>query len=156
MKEEDPDAHFSFVISEENDLEILFIQTSGMRRFLTNYPNIIYLDGTYCLVDLGFPVYVFFTSDGEMHSNVAAYAIVKDETKLTLTSLLGEFVKLNPEIQAKIETIIMDKDAAEIGAIKTVLPNSNILLCRFHVACNLRDAPIRYCTADDKAQAKYS
>ena len=104
---------------------------------LEQYPEILYLDGTYCLNNLGYPVYVFLTTDGELHGNVAAYAIVKDEKKVTLTGLLREFVALNPA-STGIETIVLDKDAAEIAAVKAVLPNTNILLCRFMWPLTLR------------------
>ena len=53
----------------------------------------------------------------------------------------------------KIKTFIVDKDAAEIAAIKAVFPDTNIILCRFHVSNNFKDANSKYsknCSAQDK------
>ena len=154
MKETDKDSKFTLVTSDEKEgskLEILFVQTSNMQRILGQYPDIVNLDGTYCINNLGFPCYVFMVADGEGTGSVVAYALVKDETTTTLTSLLKEFNDLNPNV--KIKTFIVDKDAAEIAAIKAVFPDTNIILCRFHVSNNFKDANSKYsknCSAQDK------
>lgn len=143
MTETDKDSVFFIAKSPDTEnLEILFIQTSQMRKVLGQYHDVVNLDGTYCINNLGFPCYVFMVADGENAGNVVAYALVKDETTATLSCLLSEFSKLNPNLN--IKTFIVDKDAAEIGAIKTVFPTANILLCYFHVRNNFLDANRKY------------
>ena len=77
MKAKNKDAQYTLAVDDNSDVEIIFIQTANMRMNLNKYPEILYLDGTYCLNNLGYPVYVFLTTDGELHGNVVAYAIVK-------------------------------------------------------------------------------
>ena len=73
--------------------------------------------------------------------------MVKNETT-TLTCLLTEFSNLNPN--SVVKTFIVDKDAAEIAAIKAVLPETNIiLLCKFHVKNNFKDAKSKYDLANE-------
>ena len=65
-----------------------------MKKVLLSYPDIVNLDGTYCINNLGFPCYVFMVADGE----VVTYALVKDETTNTLTFVVEEFRNLNPNV----------------------------------------------------------
>ena len=48
---------------------------------------------------------------------------------MTLTCLLTEFSNLNHNVVVK--TFIVDKDAAEIAAIKAVFPETNIILDQY-------------------------
>ena len=48
-------------------------------------------------------------------------------------SVLNTFKRKNSCEVAKIKTIVIDKDPAELGAIQRVLPGVNIVICKFHV-----------------------
>ena len=113
-----------------------------MKKVLLSYPDIVNLDGTYCINNLGFPCYVFMVADGENSGQVVAYALVKDETAATLTFVLEEFKKQNSK--ANVKTFIVDKDAAEIAAIKAVFTDIDIILCKFHVINNFKDAASKF------------
>ena len=143
MTSQDKDAVFSIVkCPVTNNVNILFLQTGSMRKVLAQYPDVIHLDGTYCINNLGYPVYVMMVSDGEGNGRVVAYALVQNETADTLTNLLTEFKNVNKDVE--IKAFVVDKDAAEISAIKNVFPGVSVLLCNFHVTNNLKDASVRY------------
>ncbi|RUS74849.1 hypothetical protein EGW08_017406 [Elysia chlorotica] len=150
MTQADAGSHFSILIAENSTVDLIFFQTSNMRRFLQSYPSVIFMDGTYCINNLGYPVYVFMCVDGDLKGHVVAYAIVRDETKVTLAHLLEQFVSKN---NVEVDTFVVDKDAAEIAAIKQVMPGVKILLCRFHVASTFKDATNKYCNRSEKTEA---
>lgn len=148
MKDSDNPSHVSLVTDESSgNVNVLFFQTASMRLILGQYPSVVYMDGTYCLNNLGYPVYVFMVTDGNMKGHAVGYAVVKDETKVTLSQLLTQFVNKNP---VSINTFVVDKDAAEIAAVKNVLPHISILLFRFHVSVNFHDAVGKYCRKKEK------
>ena len=66
-------------------------------------------------------------------NQIVAYAVVSNEMGDTVTKLLEVFVSHNIAVKEKIETVMIDKDFAEMKAIKAVLPGANILICKFHV-----------------------
>ncbi|RUS70027.1 hypothetical protein EGW08_022214 [Elysia chlorotica] len=150
MTQADAGAHFSILIAENSTVDLIFFQTSNMRRFLQSYPSVIFMDGTYCINNLGYPVYVFMCVDGDLKGHVVAYAIVRDGTKVTLAHLLEQFVSKN---NIEVDTFVVDKDAAEIAAIKQVMPGVKILLCRFRVASTFKDATNKYCNRSEKTEA---
>ncbi|GFS24485.1 structural maintenance of chromosomes protein 6 [Elysia marginata] len=87
-----------------------------------------------------------------MKGHVVAYAITRNQTKVTLSRLLKEFIT-KIDVGPQIQTFVVGKDAVEIAAIKGAIPNVNILLCRFHVALTLRDAVSKCCEAKEKVRA---
>ena len=51
---------------------------------------------------------------------------------MTLSVLFSEFVHKNEGM--KVKTVVVDKDASEIGAVRQTMPECNVVLSRFHVA----------------------
>ena len=45
----------------------------------------------------------------------------------------------------KVKTVVVDKDASEIGAVRQTMPECNVVLSRFHVAKTLMEAVKKYC-----------
>ena len=52
-----------------------------------------YIDGTCCLNRYNYPLYVFLVVGGDNTGHVVGYALVKDETTCTLSSLFSEFMR---------------------------------------------------------------
>ena len=142
MVAEDPGAHFS-IFSESGKISVLFFQTAYMKKMLNSYPDVLYIDSTYCLNLYGYPVVVFMIVDGDNVGHCVGYACVRDEKMMTLSVLFGEFVRKNEGV--KVKTVVVDKDASEIGAVRQTMPECNVVLCRFHVAKTLMEAVRKYC-----------
>ena len=142
MVTQDAGAHYS-VFEEDNTIKTVFIQTTHMKRLLRSYPDVLFIDTTYCLNTFSYPVVVFMVVDGDNVGQCVGYACVKDERMVTLSVLFGEFVRRNEGVC--VRTVIVDKDASEIAAVKMTMPECDIVLCRFHVAKSLYDAVRKYC-----------
>ncbi|KAK3800786.1 hypothetical protein RRG08_003190 [Elysia crispata] len=136
MVAKDPGAHFS-IFSESGKISVLFFQTAYMKKMLNSYPDVLYIDNTYCLNLYGYPVVVFMIVDGDNVGHCVGYACVRDEKMMTLSVLFGEFVRKNEGV--KVKTVVVDKDASEIGAVRQTMPECNVVLCRFHVAKTLME-----------------
>ena len=51
-----------------------------------------------------------------------------------------------------VKTVVVDKDASEIGAVRQTTPDCNIILCRSHVAKTLYEAVRKYCTRGEQEE----
>ena len=145
---DDPGCTIS-VIESEGVIEVIYIQTSAMRRVLNSYPQMLFVDGTYCVNKHSMPLYVFAVCDGNGQGQVVSYALVKDERASTLRSLFREFEKFNP-LGESLKTIMTDKDLNEIAQIKQVFPSVNIMLCRFHVQKAFKSGIAAHCHEEDR------
>ncbi|GFN84317.1 Zinc finger swim domain-containing protein 3 [Plakobranchus ocellatus] len=150
MCKEDSTSQYFIRGDSENNMSTLFFQTGAMRRILNVYCDVLFVDGTYCLNNLGYPLYVFLCVDGEIKGRVVGYCIVKDETTTTLTDVFQDFISSN---HINVKTVVVDKDAAEIAAIKEVFPEVNILLCSFHVAQSFKTAATKYCPPSEREKS---
>ncbi|CAB4438545.1 unnamed protein product [Rhizophagus irregularis] len=78
---------------------------------------------------------VIVVIDNHFKSRIVAFAIIEDETLDTFRWILMTLFKetdINPKI------IFTDSDPSLISAIKEIYPNTNHLLCIFHIDLNLR------------------
>ena len=71
-------AHFS-IFSESGKISVLFFQTSYMKKMLNSYPDMLYIDSTYCLNLYGYPVVVFMIVDGDNVGHCGGYACARDD-----------------------------------------------------------------------------
>ena len=149
MVTSDPGAHFR-IFTESGKISIVFFQTSYMKKMLSLYPDVLYIDSTYCLNLYGYPVVVFMIVDGDNVGHCVGYACVRDEKMATLSVLFSEFVRKNEGVNVK--TVVVDKDASEIGAVRQTMPGCNLILCRFHVAKTMYEAVRKYCTRGEQEE----
>lgn len=128
------------VTDESKELQVLFIQTPHMQRAFRAFPEVLLLDATYRTNKLKMPLFVFVVQDGSGISHAVAYAFVACEQQHVVTRLLEVFVRENP---AALDTkvVVVDKDFAEIAAIKTAFSSSPaVQLCEFHAVKAFRSA----------------
>ncbi|XP_034233441.1 uncharacterized protein LOC117640701 isoform X2 [Thrips palmi] len=131
----DPEAHIRVGRNEDNELEFLFIQTSGMRKTMQEFGTVLLMDHTYKINSRRMPVSVFMTMDGHGDGRPVGYAFIANERSETIANVLQSFkTSIGAECASKIKTVIIDKDYSEAKAIKNVLPDANIQLCDFHVS----------------------
>ena len=134
--EEDPHATCEVITDEDSgEAQIIFLQTSKMRRLLDMYPTVLFVDSTYKTNDRSMPLFSVMVVDGDRRGQVAAHALILNEQMETLKTVLHTF-RIRNNIDSEVNnlrTVIIDKDFSEIGAIKEVFPNVNIIICKFHV-----------------------
>jgi len=115
------------------ELSVLFWQSPFMKQIYNSYPSMLFMDGTYKINNRNMPLYSVLVVDGEGKGQVVAYAIVRDETVGTLSTVLQVFKDHNLSADDCVKVVMVDKDYAEINAIHTVFPNACIMLCKMHV-----------------------
>ena len=64
-----------------------------MKKMLSLYPHVLYIDSTYCFNLYRYPVVVFMIVDGDNVGHCVSYACVRDEKMATLSVLFSEFVR---------------------------------------------------------------
>ncbi|KAL3191943.1 hypothetical protein MRX96_059446 [Rhipicephalus microplus] len=128
------------ITDENEELQILFIQTPHMQQAYKSFPEVVLLDATYRTNKLKMPLFVFVVQDGCGESQVIAYAFVASEQCHHVTEMLNLFVKENP-CSENTGVIVVDKDFTEISAIRSAFPSApSIQLCQFHVMKAFRTA----------------
>ena len=115
----------------------LFIQDEEMRQTFDAYPEIVFLDATYKLLNLQFPVYLFVCEDSNGLSEIVGMGMLVTEDAESLTWLIESFKNRNPAI-SRTRIVMADKDINERDTIKTVLPHIKVLICLFHTLRTFR------------------
>ncbi|CAK9291549.1 unnamed protein product [Gordionus sp. m RMFG-2023] len=66
----------------ENDSELLgiYFQDASMLHYLKNYPEVIFIDATYKLNNLGMPLFILLVIDSHGQSQIVALWLVKAES----------------------------------------------------------------------------
>ena len=143
----DKDANYTGIFND-SQITTIFFQTGHMKKMLNRYPEMLFIDTTYCLNQFSHPIVVFMIADHENKAHCVAYAVVKDEKMLTFSSLYSQLLSRNPGVNPK--TVVIDKDFSEINAVKQSIPSAKILLCRFHVCRALKDAVNSHCCNEEE------
>ena len=107
------------------------IVTGDMKMCFSRFPNVLFVDSTYCVNKLRMPLYSFLVDDCDGIGRVAAYCFVRNEKKSTIASIFEQFATIHDV--SMIKCVIVDKLLNEITAIKTFIPSAVIQLCKFHV-----------------------
>ncbi|XP_070563064.1 zinc finger SWIM domain-containing protein 3-like [Ptychodera flava] len=131
LQQDDPNATTVVEMSSDDEFELLFFQTSNMKLLYNQYPDVLFIDGTYKVNIEGYPLYAFLIEDGEGKGRAVGYAFVKNEKKDTIHKLFDHVGAKNDLNKVKI--VFLDKDFTEISAVKRSMQNAHIMLCTFHV-----------------------
>ncbi|XP_033121366.1 uncharacterized protein LOC117120449 [Anneissia japonica] len=131
LMEEDPGLNIVVESDGTGTLEFLFLATTDMQRAFQLFPEVLMVDGTYSINKLRMPLYTFVIEDGNGKSQRAAYCFVVNEKRDTLQRMMSRFADVHDVTRIKV--VIVDKDLKEIDAIKSVIPNASVQLCKFHV-----------------------
>jgi hypothetical protein len=55
------------------------------------------------------------------------------QSKDMMRAVFNRFVEWNPDAVAKVQSFVIDKDYVEWAVLQEVFPNSEVVLCQFHV-----------------------
>ena len=123
--------------SEDNEFCGIFVQDVDMRDTFAAFPEILFVDATYKLLELLFPVYVFACEDSNGSTEIAGMGLLMTEDAASVRWLMEKFIERNPE-SAKTRIVMADKDINERDIIKELLPEAQILICLFHTLKSFR------------------
>jgi len=121
LKNSDPGASIEIVVRDNNVLDMLIIQTSQMKATLANFPEVVQMDGTYRLNKSGMPLYALVVEDAHGVGQLVALVLIRGECGINIQTMLEHLKASNPALQ-KTAVFIVDKDFAEIYAIRAVFP----------------------------------
>ena len=121
----------------EKNLKGIFFQDQQMRECFKAYPELLCIDATYKLLELGLPVYLFLVEDSNGQSEIVAVCLLVAEDHDSMCWMFESFKKLNPE-WSQVRVVMADKDIGERDVIKEQLPNARVLICLFHTLRSLK------------------
>jgi hypothetical protein len=81
--------------------------------------------------NLRYPLFTLLIEDGNGIGQPVAFGIMAREDQSHIEAFLEYFAQ-NNNLQIT-QSIVVDKDAAEINAIHAKLPNLHIIICYFHI-----------------------
>ena len=108
-----------------------------MKNMFKAYPELLCLDATYKLLELGLLVYIMLSEDSNGQSEVVAVCLLVQEDTSSMTWMIDAFKKHNQEWE-KIHVIMADKDIGERDMLRQCIPNASVLICLFHTLRSFR------------------
>jgi len=140
MLQNDPGSTAVYAVNDDSELRMLFWQTSSMHDLFAQFPEVLFVDGTYCVNSVRMPLYCLSVQDGYGNGRICGYALVADETFQSIYTLLELFKDKNSASIAQLATVIVDKDFNEIACISQIFPHAKVQICTFHVLKAFRTA----------------
>ncbi len=120
------------ITSESNVFHGIFFQDQEMKQIFSAYLEILFVDATYKLLELRFPVYVLLVEDGNGQSEVASIFLLLEETELSIQTTVNAFKKHNSKWEST-RVIMADKDMTEREVFGAAFPNAELLLFVPHI-----------------------
>lgn len=115
----------------DDNLMGIFFQDEIMKNVYSTYPEMIYVDGTYCSLECKGAVYVVLVEDSLGAGAVAAVGILLKEDEGLIDWFVKTFKEKNPKAE-DVLVIMSDKDKIERKIIKKHFPNAKLIICLFH------------------------
>lgn len=78
-----------------------------------------------------FPLFTLLVEDGHGSGQPVAFGVMVHEDQLHIESFLRFFSTANAI--CRTECVVVDKDLAEINAVRSVWPSVRLIVCYFHV-----------------------
>lgn len=114
-----------------HELQGIYIHGDKMKKVFNAYPEVLFADSTYKLVDLDLPIFVLMVQDGNGQSHIISLGLLVREDKETLKWFLEIFLEKNPA-HNKTMVVVTDKDLTKKAVIRKLLPNISLRICKFH------------------------
>lgn len=120
------------MLIEGDEFRGLFFQNNIMKKNFAAFPEIVFLDGTYKLLNFNGVVYLFLVEDSVGSSEIAGVGILVGEVKQYIDWLISSF-KIKNENSNLINSFMTDKDENMRNVLNSHFPEANLNLCKFHV-----------------------
>lgn len=124
-------------MTKDDVVDGIFYQDKEMRHMYHCFPEMVFVDATYKLNDLRMPIYLFVVEDGNGETEIVALWMVAKEDEASIGGMAEIFKKHNPN-WIKMTTIMADKDFVERDVLKEKFPDTQVLICLFHVLKTFR------------------
>ena len=126
------------IFSDDNkQFKGLYFQDNSMKQCFHAYPEVVFLDATYKLLEIGIPIYLLLCEDSNGTSEIVFVCLLVKEDHESIIWMMETFKKRN-EFWYKIGVVMADKDIGERDAVKSALPTASVLICLFHALRTFR------------------
>lgn len=115
----------------------LFFQDEEMKAAFRAYPELVCIDATYKLLELGLPLYVMLCEDSNGQSEIVSVCLLVVEDATSMAWMTDAFKKHNDKWN-RIRVLMADKDIGERDVLKQSLPDVPVLICLFHTLRSFR------------------
>ena len=122
---------------EDKNFKGLFFHDSQMKHAFEAYPELIFIDATYKLLELGLPTYLLLCEDSNGESEIIGVCLLVSEDASSMKWMMDTFKKCNAEWE-RVHVLMADKDIGERDVLKQCLPNACVLICLFHIPRSFR------------------
>lgn len=112
-----------------------FYMSRSMYQRATLYSDIVFIDATYNVTDVGFKLVPIVGVDYRGKSVILAWAFVLYEDQISYEWLLEQFLSVVPHPP---RTVVSDREQALISAVRSKCPTASHILCLWHVMLNIK------------------
>jgi hypothetical protein len=120
------------------DLYAIFYQNEKMKEMYDRYPDILFVDTTYCLNNIKYPALAMVVQDENGQSLPVCFIIIAYERNSLLDKFFKMFVQINEIYARKTIAIMIDKDLIEDDMLSKNFPGASILYCFWNVFKTLK------------------
>ena len=117
---------------EDSNFKGLFFQDRHMIEAFQAYPEMLCIDATFKLLNLGLPIPSFIGQ-----SEIVGVCLLVSEDAVSMEWMLSTFKKHN-EQWSSMRVIMADKDIKERKVFKEAMPDASVLICLFHTLRTFR------------------
>ena len=122
---------------EQSNFQGLFFQDKIMKEVFKAYPELIFVDATDKLLNLGFLTFLILSEDSNGESEISTVCLLASEDGDSIKCMFDTFKQHNDRWEAT-RVVMADKDLKERDIIKQCLPNAIVLICLFHTLRTFR------------------
>ena len=122
---------------EDKNFKGLFFHDSQMKQAFEAYPELIFINATYKLLELGLPTYLLLCEDSNGESEIIGVCLLVSEDASSMKWMIDTFKKCNAEWE-RVHVLMADKDIGERDVLKQCLPNACVLIRLFHTPRSFR------------------
>ena len=125
------------IATDDNVVLGLLYQDQEMKSLFQAFPEVLFVDATYCMNNRQMALYLLVVEDGNGESEVVGVWLLRDETTDTIRSAVSTFCSDNPRYH-NVQCIMADKDFVEREAFAASFPDAKIHVCLFHTLRTFR------------------
>lgn len=108
-----------------------------MKQCFNSYPEIVFLDATYKLLEIGIPTYLMLCEDSNGLSEIVFVTLLVAEDQESMEWMMNAFKRNNPN-WTDVRIVMAYKDIGERDVVKSLLPSASVLICLFHALRTFR------------------
>ncbi|XP_043357605.1 uncharacterized protein ZSWIM9 [Dermochelys coriacea] len=129
----DPSAKVKLVFMEDKVIvQTIFFLSSRMMALSRRFPLMLFFDRMVGLNE-EFDLYSVLCVDGAGRGHEVAYCLTQRETPDLLRFTLASLVQSVPEVKLQVRCITLGVEIAHLEAVKELLPNARVQICRSQV-----------------------